>query len=71
MARWTRFKSRALIAFTQSLTERVRAIRGPQVQTARNIYAMPVLDPASEARFGQNRRISCRPTTGWRRWRCR
>ena len=49
MARWTRFKSRALIAFTQSLTERVRAIRGPQVQTARNIYAMPVLDPASEA----------------------
>ena len=32
MARWTRFKSRALIAFTQSLTERVRAIRGPQVQ---------------------------------------
>ena len=54
MARWTRFKSRALIAFTQSLTERVRAIRGPQVQTARNIYAMPVLDPASEAWFGQN-----------------
>lgn len=54
MARWTRFKSRALIDFTQSLAERVRAIRGPQVQTARNIYAMPVLDPASEAWFGQN-----------------
>lgn len=54
LARWTRFKSRALIDFTQTLAERVRAIRGPQVQTARNIYAMPILDPASEAWFAQN-----------------
>jgi len=53
-ARWTRFKSRALIDFTQTLTARVHAIRGPQVKTARNIYAMPILDPASEAWFAQN-----------------
>lgn len=52
--RWTRFKSQALIDFTKQLTETVRAIRGPQVKTARNIYAMPVLDPASEAWFAQN-----------------
>ncbi len=51
---WTRFKSQALIDFTKQLTETVRAIRGPQVKTARNIYAMPVLDPASEAWFAQN-----------------
>lgn len=54
MERWTRFKSRALIDFTKQLTETVRAIRGPQVKTARNIYAMPVLDSASEAWFAQN-----------------
>ncbi|WP_417642580.1 poly-beta-1,6-N-acetyl-D-glucosamine N-deacetylase PgaB [Enterobacter kobei] len=54
LERWTRFKSQALIDFTKQLTETVRAIRGPQVKTARNIYAMPVLDPASEAWFSQN-----------------
>lgn len=32
----------------------MRNIRGPQVQTARNIYAMPVLEPESEAWFAQN-----------------
>ncbi|SFR07251.1 biofilm PGA synthesis lipoprotein PgaB [Enterobacter sp. kpr-6] len=53
-AQWTRFKSRALIAFTQQLTQTVRAVRGPQVLTARNIYAMPVLEPQSEAWFAQN-----------------
>lgn len=52
--RWTRFKSRALIDFTQQLTQAVRNIRGPQVKTARNIYAMPILDPKSEAWFAQN-----------------
>lgn len=52
--RWTRFKSRALIDFTLQLTQTVRNIRGPQVKTARNIYALPVLDPKSEAWFAQN-----------------
>lgn len=54
LERWSRFKSRALIDFTKQLTETVRAVRGPQVETARNIYAMPVLDPASETWFAQN-----------------
>lgn len=52
--RWTRFKSRALIDFTRQLTQTVRAVRGPQIKTARNIYAMPVLDPKSESWFAQN-----------------
>ena len=43
-----------LIDFTKQLTQSVRNIRGPQVQTARNIYAMPVLEPESEAWFAQN-----------------
>lgn len=52
--RWTRYKSRYLIDFTNRLTRAVRDIRGPQVKTARNIFAMPILDPASEAWYGQN-----------------
>ncbi|WP_313478805.1 poly-beta-1,6-N-acetyl-D-glucosamine N-deacetylase PgaB [Atlantibacter hermannii] len=52
--RWTRYKSRYLIDFTRSLTDAVRDIRGPFVKTSRNIYAMPVLEPESEAWFAQN-----------------
>lgn len=52
--RWTRFKSRTLIDFTEQLAAKVKAIRGPQVKTARNIYALPVLQPESEAWFAQN-----------------
>ncbi|NWE49595.1 poly-beta-1,6-N-acetyl-D-glucosamine N-deacetylase PgaB [Pseudomonas gingeri] len=54
LQRWTRFKSRYLIDFTRELTARVRAIRGPQVQTARNLFAEPVIDPQSETWFAQN-----------------
>lgn len=54
MQRWTRFKSRYLIAFTNTLTQHVRAIRGLRVKTARNIFAMPILHPKSEAWFAQN-----------------
>ncbi|MGY2223565.1 poly-beta-1,6-N-acetyl-D-glucosamine N-deacetylase PgaB [Pseudomonas gingeri] len=54
LQRWTRFKSRYLIDFTHELTSRVRAIRGPQVQTARNLFAEPVIDPQSETWFAQN-----------------
>ncbi|WP_460115814.1 poly-beta-1,6-N-acetyl-D-glucosamine N-deacetylase PgaB [Pseudomonas sp. H2_D02] len=54
MQRWTRFKSRYLIDFTAELTAKVRAIRGPQVRTARNIFAEPMLNPESEAWFAQN-----------------
>lgn len=51
---WTRFKSQALIDFTHELTAKVRSIRGPQVKTARNIFAAPILDPQAETWFAQN-----------------
>ncbi|MDA4189243.1 poly-beta-1,6-N-acetyl-D-glucosamine N-deacetylase, partial [Escherichia coli] len=51
---WTRFKSRALTDFTLELSARVKAIRGPHVKTARNIFALPVTQPESEAWFAQN-----------------
>ena len=54
MQRWSRFKSRYLIDFTHELTAKVRAIRGPQVRTARNLFAEPMLNPESEAWFAQN-----------------
>ncbi|TEA77256.1 poly-beta-1,6-N-acetyl-D-glucosamine N-deacetylase PgaB [Allopusillimonas ginsengisoli] len=54
MQAWTRFKSQYLIDFTKLLTQHVRAISGPQIKTARNIFAEPVLNPASEAWFAQN-----------------
>lgn len=54
MQRWTRFKSKALVDFTAELTSEVRAIRGGDVKTARNIFAQPILEPASEAWFAQN-----------------
>lgn len=51
---WSRFKSQALIEFTHTLSQAVKAIRGPQVKTARNIFALPILQPDSEAWFAQN-----------------
>src|SRR5690606_16518218 len=54
MRQWTRLKSRRLIALTDELAARVRAIRGPQIRTARNLFAGPILDPDQEAWFAQN-----------------
>lgn len=54
MQRWTRYKSQYLVDFTKTLTEHVRAIRGPQIKTARNIFAEPILHPESETWFAQN-----------------
>jgi len=54
MQRWARFKSKVLIDFTHELTRKVRAIRGPQIKTARNIYAMPIMKPESEIWYAQN-----------------
>jgi len=54
MQAWSRFKSRALIEFTLELAEKTRAIRGPQIKTARNIYARPIMQPESEQWFAQN-----------------
>ncbi|MFE8100669.1 poly-beta-1,6-N-acetyl-D-glucosamine N-deacetylase PgaB [Brenneria goodwinii] len=53
-SRWTRFKSQTLVEFTQTLAAHVRDIRGPQIKTARNIFALPILEPESEAWFAQN-----------------
>jgi biofilm PGA synthesis lipoprotein PgaB len=52
--RWTRFKSRYLVDFTNELTRTVRAMRGPEVKTARHLLPEAILDPASEARHAQN-----------------
>ncbi|CNE40314.1 outer membrane N-deacetylase [Yersinia nurmii] len=52
--RWTRFKSQYLTDFTNQLMAHTKAIRGPQIKSARNIYAMPVIDPKSEAWYAQN-----------------
>lgn len=46
-------KSDALIAFTQELATRVREREGV-IKTARNLYALPVLDPKTESRFAQS-----------------
>lgn len=51
---WSRFKSRYLTAFTLELADKVRAVRGPQVKTARNIFAQPIINPYSETWFAQN-----------------
>jgi biofilm PGA synthesis lipoprotein PgaB len=53
MQRWTRFKTDALIEFTGELTAKVKLYRTPLL-TARNLYALPALDPNSEAWFAQN-----------------
>ncbi|MDX7991840.1 poly-beta-1,6-N-acetyl-D-glucosamine N-deacetylase PgaB [Xenorhabdus littoralis] len=53
-ARWTRFKSQHLIDFTHELTQELKSIRGYQIKTARNIFAMPILEPDSEEWFAQN-----------------
>ncbi len=49
-----RFKSQTLTRFTLDLRQAVQAIRGPQVKTARNLFALPILEPQSEAWFAQN-----------------
>jgi biofilm PGA synthesis lipoprotein PgaB len=53
MARWTTAKTRYLIAFTQELAARVGAWR-PALETARNLYARPLLEPQAEQWFAQN-----------------
>lgn len=52
-ARWTTAKTRYLIDFTQELAARVGAWR-PALETARNLYARPLLEPQAEQWFAQN-----------------
>lgn len=51
---WSRFKSQTLISFTHTLSQAVKNIRGPQIKTARNMFALPILEPDSESWFAQN-----------------
>lgn len=52
-AQWSRRKTQYLIKFTQQLTDVLRHWQ-PGLLTARNMYAAPLLTPASEAWFAQN-----------------
>ncbi|WP_436859281.1 poly-beta-1,6-N-acetyl-D-glucosamine N-deacetylase PgaB [Citrobacter tructae] len=52
--KWTRFKRKTLIDLTLVLSDKVKKVRGPHIKTARNIYALPVLQPESETWFAQN-----------------
>jgi biofilm PGA synthesis lipoprotein PgaB len=52
-ARWTRFKTEAMIGFTADLAAQLRRYRLP-MRTVRNIYARPVLDPMSAEWFAQD-----------------
>ncbi|MCK5925699.1 MAG: poly-beta-1,6-N-acetyl-D-glucosamine N-deacetylase PgaB, partial [Methylococcales bacterium] len=51
--RWAQLKTDALIKFTHFLADKVRLYR-PEIKTARNIYAEPVLRPKSEEWFAQS-----------------
>ena len=64
LKRWTRQKSRYLIDLTKQLEQIVLAHQNVgDVLTARNIFAMPVLKPESEAWYAQNYDDFSRPTT--------
>jgi biofilm PGA synthesis lipoprotein PgaB len=52
-ARWASRKTEALVAFTLELAQRARRYEGT-LRTARNLYALPVLEPQTEARFAQS-----------------
>jgi biofilm PGA synthesis lipoprotein PgaB len=52
LTRWTRLKTDHLIAFTHELTEAVRRYQ-PDIRSARNLYARPVLESESEQWFAQ------------------
>ena len=51
---WTRLKTSTLNRFTLELRDKVMAVQGAHIKTARNIYALPVLSPDSETWFAQN-----------------
>lgn len=51
--RWAKLKTRLMLDFTDYLTERTRLFR-PYIKTARNLYALPVLEPDSEEWYAQS-----------------
>ena len=66
----TRQKSQTLIGFTHALSGGEAYPRSAD-KTARNMFALPILDPASEAWFAQNLDDFRRSMTGRCRWPCR
>lgn len=50
---WAKRKTQALIDWTLHMAEKVRHYR-PDIKTARNLYALPVLQPDSEEWFAQS-----------------
>jgi len=53
---FARAKTRHLIDFTEELADVLRRFQ-PELETARNLYARPVLEPRSEHWFAQNLRL--------------
>ncbi|MFM8332327.1 MAG: poly-beta-1,6-N-acetyl-D-glucosamine N-deacetylase PgaB [Candidatus Methylumidiphilus sp.] len=51
--RWAKHKTQALIDWTDYLTAQVREYR-PDIKTARNYYALPLLQPDSEEWYAQS-----------------
>lgn len=54
MHQWTRLKTTTLNTFTLELRDTVNAARNKPIKTARNMFALPIMNPQSEAWFGQN-----------------
>jgi biofilm PGA synthesis lipoprotein PgaB len=55
MQSWSAHKTDFLIAFTQELTQVLRGYQqNHELLTVRNLFAQPVVNPASEAWFAQN-----------------
>jgi biofilm PGA synthesis lipoprotein PgaB len=50
---WAKHKTELLNQFTDEITSRVRFYR-PDIQTARNLYALPLLQPYSEEWYAQS-----------------
>ncbi len=50
---WAKHKTELIGQFTDELTNRVRIYR-PNIQTARNFYALPLLEPYSEEWYAQS-----------------
>jgi biofilm PGA synthesis lipoprotein PgaB len=50
---WAKHKTELMGQFTDELTNRVRFFR-PNIQTARNFYALPLLEPYSEEWYAQS-----------------
>lgn len=53
---WARHKTALLAEFTDSLANKVRYYR-PAIKTARNFYALPLLEPDSEDWFAQSFKV--------------